>query len=122
MSFDDFVTFDDNLSTNVTIEGDWEQTIMDKAKGVIDEIHDESSDDDEEPEDNSRIIGDREAFFMVNELKKYALSRNETGLTQALTEAEELIEHSVLKNSSRLRQSTLSSVALHYYSFFCPPG
>ena len=48
---------------------------------------------------------------MVNELKKYALSRNETGLTQALTEAEELIEHSVLKNSSRLRQSTLSSVA-----------
>ena len=109
LSFDDFVTFDDNLSTNVTIEGDWEQTIMDKAKGVIDEIHDESSDDDEEPEDNSRIIGDREAFFMVNELKKYALSWNETGLTQALTEAEELIEHSVLKNSSRLRQSTLST-------------
>ena len=54
----------------------------------------------EEPEDNSRIIGDREAFFMVNELKKYALGRNATGLTQALTEAEELIEHSVLKNSS----------------------
>ena len=108
LSFDDF---DDNLSTNVTIEGDWERTIMDKAKGVIDEIHDESSDDDEEPEDNSRIIGDREAFFMVNELKKYELSRNETGLTQALAEAEELIEHSVLKNSSRLRQSTLSSVA-----------
>ena len=100
LSFDDFVTFDDNLSTNVTIEGDWEQTIMDKAKGVIDEIHDESSDDDEEPEDNSRIIGDREAFFMVNELKKYALSRNETGLTQALTEAEELIEHSVLKKTA----------------------
>ena len=72
---------------------------------MIEEIHDESSDDDEEPEDNSRIIGDREAFFMVNELKKYALSRNKTGLTQALTEAdEELIEHSVLKNSSRLRQ------------------
>ena len=104
-----FRNIDDNLSTNVTIEGDWEQTIMDKAKGVIDEIHDESSDDDEEPEVNSRIIGDREAFFMVNELKKYALSRNETGLTQALTEAEELIEHSVLKNSSRLRQSTLSN-------------
>ena len=70
LSFDDFVTFDDNLSTYVTIEGDLEQTIMDKAKGVIDEIHDESSDDDEEPEDNSRIIGEREAFFMVNELKK----------------------------------------------------
>ena len=104
-----FRNIDDNLSTNVTIEGDWEQAIMDKAKGVIDEIHDESSDDDEEPEVNSRIIGDREAFFMVNELKKYALSRNETGLTQALTEAEELIEHSVLKNSSRLRQSTLSN-------------
>ena len=32
LSFDDFVTFDDNLSTNVTIEGDWEQTIMDKLK------------------------------------------------------------------------------------------
>ena len=48
---------------------------------------------------------------MVNEQKKYALSRNETGLAQALTEAEKLIEHSVLKNSSRLRQSTLSSVA-----------
>ena len=30
---------------------------------MIDEIHDESSDDDEEPEDNSRIIGDREAFL-----------------------------------------------------------
>ena len=130
LSFDDFVTFDDNLSTNVTIEGDLEQTFMDKAKGVIDEIHDESNDDDEEPEDNSRIIGDRVAFFMVNELKKYALSRNETGLTQALTEAEELIEHSVLKKQlqaktinslkwciillfillpSRLRQSTLST-------------
>ena len=54
-------------------------------------------------------ILNREAIFMVNELKKYALSRNETGLTQALTEAEELIEHSVLKNSSRLRQSTLSN-------------
>ena len=59
---------------------------------------------------------------MVNELKKYALSRSETGLTQALTEAEELIEHSVLKSSSRLRQSTLSSVAYYYYLFFCPPG
>ena len=51
LSFDDFITFDDNLSTNVTIEGDWEQTIMDKPRGVTDEIHDESSDDDEEPED-----------------------------------------------------------------------
>ena len=56
LSFDDFVTFDDNLSTNVTIEGDWEQTIMDKAKGVIDEIHDESSDDDEEPEDKESLV------------------------------------------------------------------
>ena len=67
---------------------------------MIDEIHDESSDDDEEPEDNSRIIGEREAFFMVNELKKYALSRIENDLTQALTEAEELIEHSVLKKTA----------------------
>ena len=46
--------------------------------------------------------------LLMQHMKKYALSRNETGFTQALTEAEELIEHSVLKNSSRLRQSTLS--------------
>ena len=56
---------------------------------------------------------------MVNELKKYALSRNETGLTQALTEAEELIEHSVLKNSSRLRQSNylvLHNTIIHSFA------
>ena len=33
LSFDDFVLFDDNLSSNVTIEGDWEQAIMYKATG-----------------------------------------------------------------------------------------
>ena len=56
----------------------------------------------------SLVIGKH--FFMVNELKKYALSRNETGLTQALTEAEELIEHSVLKK--QLQAKTINSLKL----------
>ena len=85
LSFNDFITFDNDLATGITIEDDWEQTtILDKAKGVI---QDESNNEDEEQEDDSRIIGDKEAFFMVNELKKYAANRNETDLTQALTEA-----------------------------------
>ena len=33
---------------------------------MIEEVQDDSRDDDDE-EDNSRIIGDREVFFMVNE-------------------------------------------------------
>ena len=65
----------------------------------------------------SLVIGKH--IFMVNELKIYALSRNETGLTQALTEAEELIEHSVLKNSSRLNNQlsqVLHNTIIHYFA------
>ena len=130
MSFDDFITFDDNLSTNGTIEGDWEQTIMDKAKGVIDEYMMRAVMTMKSQKIIAESLVTGKHIFMVNELKIYALSRNETGLTQALTEAEELIEHSVLKKQlqaktinsprcciillfiilpSRLRQSTLST-------------
>ena len=56
---------------------------------------------------NIIIGGESKSNSKIRE--KTCTSRNETGLSQALTEAEELIEHSVLKNSSKLSQSTLSN-------------
>ncbi len=65
---------------------------------MTEEVQDDSRDDDDE-EDNSRIIiGDREVFFMVNESN--ALNWNDTCFPKALSEAEDLFEHSMKKKNN----------------------
>ena len=82
MSFDGSIIFCLNFCTSLNIEYVLEHT---KAKGVIDKLYNESSDENEEPDDNIENI------FMVNELENMC----QVGV---LNED----EHSVLKKISRI--------------------
>ena len=106
ITVEDFITFDDNLTTSIgqinTDMVDWRQQAREDA--IQEVISDDDDDDDEEDHTPQQRLSATQALQNLDELLRFSLTQNNESLTTLITEATETVE--TMKLSS-LKQSSI---------------
>ena len=116
VSWEEYANFDHDLSTNRSIDEDWETAILEKAKSQSsseDAFEKHAEEKDEEEDEESEMMADKPtisagtAIHYIDELRDFAQSQQSSVLLELITKSKSTIEGFIC-SSSHFKQAKLT--------------
>nr|XP_002735421.1 PREDICTED: tigger transposable element-derived protein 6-like [Saccoglossus kowalevskii] len=111
---DEYLNFDDNMPTEETYDGEWEQQILENF--IEDKENQDCLDDDTESSENQIVnecdegsdMTHQDVLHMLTKIKNFAINKDSCYLT-AVQDLQTMTERKIVQKRCSLRQSTLDS-------------
>nr|XP_006818922.1 PREDICTED: tigger transposable element-derived protein 6-like [Saccoglossus kowalevskii] len=119
---DEYLNFDDNMPTEETYDGEWEQQILENF--IEDKENQDCLDDDTESSENQIVnecdegsdMTHQDVLHMLTKIKNFAINKDSCYLT-AVQDLQTMTERKIVQKRCSLRQSTLDSFSHHKLTF-----
>ena len=107
----DFVAVDDSLDTFDTLDDDWEQQLLDRAKEIIHVVSDESDTEETEtePVPESNVLTHKQAIHSLDHLHSYAVHHSNAELIGLMLQAQTIVQKFYCEPKKSMKQASLDS-------------